>query len=550
MFIPIFSSINDESSRLCLAELMNLRHAVKEDLKNFIAGERIMDEKNSLLSFLQDYDLQSTIASVTHRQPNNTSHVDLNNPTTYIPSLDISNVRKDDSVTRRQCSENYNSILYKEKDLLHLSQSTESVGSDYNVKNSPREVTDSSVESEEIEEVIKQSLRDSTVYSNIRNTNVNSYANNELPSSEKYGNIVIEDKPQTSAVKWKKLGFIPSIPVVPQNSTFVKLKEAEVQTTESHLDQKESQIDLRVLVVLLELVKQHGDHHQDDFNWKKSIFHPVKMLLSLELSPNSSSLQQSVPSNHTKNPSILGSSPMEEKCESFSDLIYIMIQIGILPSVAVFSYMTHVAHRELQFYLMVIYGIFTTLLFLSSTCYHICELRYRRSQTKAKLRYYLHLCDRAAIYLFIAASYTPWLTLRNCGYPGLNLKWMIWIFALLGILYKTLETVIYVSIAAFPSVAIFTMFVKLKIRYTINVNIIEDPYFTIKQCDFRLTVVDSSASCHTYAVYVTLLGPDRNNPVPDVDKHSIADDQTVFWTINTSKCIGIFRSINSCSGFF
>uniref|UniRef100_F1KRV2 Monocyte to macrophage differentiation protein n=1 Tax=Ascaris suum TaxID=6253 RepID=F1KRV2_ASCSU len=59
----------------------------------------------------------------------------------------------------------------------------------------------------------------------------------------------------------------------------------------------------------------------------------------------------------------------------------------------------------------------------------------------------------------------PWLTLRHCGYPGLSLKWIIWLFACIGVLYqytfhekyKTVETLLYVAIAAGPSVAIFTM---------------------------------------------------------------------------------------------
>ncbi|VDM81424.1 unnamed protein product [Strongylus vulgaris] len=157
--------------------------------------------------------------------------------------------------------------------------------------------------------------------------------------------------------------------------------------------------------------------------------------------------------------------------------------IGIVPSVLVFYHMTSIAHRELQFYLMIIYGLFTTLLFSSSTCYHACELKYRQKREQPKLRYYLHICDRAAIYLFIAASYTPWLTLRHCGYPGLNLKWMIWMFALMGILYQynfheNLST----------SLALFEKATKI------------------------------GASCHTYAVYSSLLGPDPNNPVPDVSR--------------------------------
>ncbi|KAK6029985.1 hypothetical protein OSTOST_03890, partial [Ostertagia ostertagi] len=179
--------------------------------------------------------------------------------------------------------------------------------------------------------------------------------------------------------------------------------------------------------------------------------------------------------------------------------------VGIVPSVVVFWHMVTISHRDLQFYLMIVYGLFTTLLFSSSTCYHaqasvsastfssnvklqITPEHFRQT----RLRYYLHICDRAAIYLFIAASYTPWLTLRHCGYPGLNLKWMIWVFAFLGILYqynfherfKTLETLLYI--------------------------------FSIVVSGLRSVAFHYGASCHTYAVYSTLLGPDPNNPVPDL----------------------------------
>ena len=71
------------------------------------------------------------------------------------------------------------------------------------------------------------------------------------------------------------------------------------------------------------------------------------------------------------------------------------------------------------------------------------------------------------IYLFIAGSYTPWLTLKSYHQDGwsIQLSWIIWIWASLGILYqqmfheryKWLETTIYVTIALAPSLAVFEM---------------------------------------------------------------------------------------------
>ncbi|PAV85618.1 hypothetical protein WR25_08235 [Diploscapter pachys] len=141
--------------------------------------------------------------------------------------------------------------------------------------------------------------------------------------------------------------------------------------------------------------------------------------------------------------------------------------IGIVPSIITFYYITqYTGNNIFQYRLMITYGIFTTLLFLSSTLYHSCELCYREEKKKSLLRYYLHIGDRAAIYLFIAASYTPWLTLRSSAYPVMNINWwFVWAFAIIGIVYqmnfheryKTLETTIYIFQAALPGVALMTM---------------------------------------------------------------------------------------------
>ncbi len=71
------------------------------------------------------------------------------------------------------------------------------------------------------------------------------------------------------------------------------------------------------------------------------------------------------------------------------------------------------------------------------------------------------------IYIFIAGSYTPWLTLRAFPPDGwaIQLSWAIWALASLGILYqqlfhekyKWLETTVYVIIALAPSLAVLEM---------------------------------------------------------------------------------------------
>lgn len=68
------------------------------------------------------------------------------------------------------------------------------------------------------------------------------------------------------------------------------------------------------------------------------------------------------------------------------------------------------------------------------------------------------------IYVFIAASYFPWLMLGPIGGDGVGsqLWWLIWVLAFCGILYqqlfheryKTLETVFYCFMAIAPALAI------------------------------------------------------------------------------------------------
>lgn len=54
------------------------------------------------------------------------------------------------------------------------------------------------------------------------------------------------------------------------------------------------------------------------------------------------------------------------------------------------------------------------------------------------LRVWLHKIDRAAIYIFIAASYTPWLTLKEVGSFGAQMRWIVWLLALFGMVYQYL----------------------------------------------------------------------------------------------------------------
>ena len=68
------------------------------------------------------------------------------------------------------------------------------------------------------------------------------------------------------------------------------------------------------------------------------------------------------------------------------------------------------------------------LLFLASTVYH--------SATSDELKKRFKLLDHCAIYLLIAGTYTPLLAVSIAGKLGYGLLLFIWIFAVLGIIFK------------------------------------------------------------------------------------------------------------------
>ncbi|TKR95614.1 hypothetical protein L596_009756 [Steinernema carpocapsae] len=205
--------------------------------------------------------------------------------------------------------------------------------------------------------------------------------------------------------------------------------------------------------------------------------------------------------------------------------------VGIGPSVYFSFLMIDASYRDLQFLVSVIYGFFTTVLFSTSTTYHLFELLIRPNMPKFRL--YLHIIDRAAIYFFIAASYTPWLTLRHCGAVGIHLKWLIWVFACCGILYqycfhekyKTFETVLYVINAGGPAIAMFTMNDRSGLDMMVYGGLVYFVGVIFFKCDGRIPFahaiwhlfVLAGAFLHMCTVYNTLLGPDRLNPMPALD---------------------------------
>lgn len=106
----------------------------------------------------------------------------------------------------------------------------------------------------------------------------------------------------------------------------------------------------------------------------------------------------------------------------------IMIPISIIASIILMVKCSTVS----SLLMASVYGICLISLFTVSTAFHIAyyfnsdaELRWRKS-------------DRAVIYLFIAASYSPWLFLLSLPEDKLlvHLRWLIWVLAILGISFE------------------------------------------------------------------------------------------------------------------
>ncbi|CAL4133550.1 unnamed protein product, partial [Meganyctiphanes norvegica] len=137
--------------------------------------------------------------------------------------------------------------------------------------------------------------------------------------------------------------------------------------------------------------------------------------------------------------------------------------VFVLPTAYCATLMVGASRSDTQQAASIVYGIGLTGLFAVSTFFHIVfYLGYFKN-----LKEVLHRGDRAMIYIFIASSYTPWLILRplppDCW--TVNLKWGVWVLAVIGIIYqqifheryKLLETCLYLTIGILPSLAVIDM---------------------------------------------------------------------------------------------
>uniref|UniRef100_A0A3Q3AYR5 Monocyte to macrophage differentiation-associated 2a n=1 Tax=Kryptolebias marmoratus TaxID=37003 RepID=A0A3Q3AYR5_KRYMA len=109
-----------------------------------------------------------------------------------------------------------------------------------------------------------------------------------------------------------------------------------------------------------------------------------------------------------------------------------------------------------------LYGSGLTGLFVTSTLFHTAAWKISHLR---KVEQRFHMCDRMAIYFFIAASYSPWLMLRELGPWTCHMRWLIWVMACVGSVYvfffheryKLVELLGYVAMGAAPALVILSM---------------------------------------------------------------------------------------------
>ncbi|XP_026473106.1 monocyte to macrophage differentiation factor-like isoform X2 [Ctenocephalides felis] len=135
--------------------------------------------------------------------------------------------------------------------------------------------------------------------------------------------------------------------------------------------------------------------------------------------------------------------------------------VWVVPSILAGLELLRRSTNTTQYLSAIIYGAALTMLLTVSTFFHSVFYCNKNKQLKDAL----HRCDRAMIYVFIAGSYFPWLTITpepQMTTVIVAMRWVVWLLAALGILYqqifheryKTFETLLYLIMGVGPSIVI------------------------------------------------------------------------------------------------
>ncbi|XP_053132337.1 monocyte to macrophage differentiation factor 2 isoform X3 [Hemicordylus capensis] len=104
----------------------------------------------------------------------------------------------------------------------------------------------------------------------------------------------------------------------------------------------------------------------------------------------------------------------------------------IIPSILGSSILHVLSDNQWETISAWIYGFGLSGLFIVSTIFHTVSWKKRHLRT---VEHCLHMFDRMVIYFFIAASYAPWLNLRELGPWASHMRWIVWIMASIGTVY-------------------------------------------------------------------------------------------------------------------
>ncbi|KAH8400457.1 hypothetical protein KR222_000450 [Zaprionus bogoriensis] len=216
--------------------------------------------------------------------------------------------------------------------------------------------------------------------------------------------------------------------------------------------------------------------------------------------------------------------------------------IWIVPAIFAVVKLFERSNSSSQYLVSWVYGTALCMLFTISTFFH-CSCycaehsppRYYRSwptvswHTYRGLKNVLHRCDRAMIYVFIAGSYFPWLTLENTNQSMILfcMEWIIWLMAAIGIAYqqlyheryKCLETFFYLVMGLGPALVVmftghdFNGMMHLKYGgafYILGIVFFKsDGLIPMAHAIWHLFVV-LAAACHYYAILVYLYPNEAN----------------------------------------
>ncbi|KAF0882894.1 PAQRA factor, partial [Crocuta crocuta] len=106
--------------------------------------------------------------------------------------------------------------------------------------------------------------------------------------------------------------------------------------------------------------------------------------------------------------------------------------LWIIPSILGSSNLYFLSDDDWETISAWIYGLGLCGLFVVSTVFHTISWKKRHLRM---VEHCLHMFDRMVIYFFIAASYAPWLNLRELGPWASHMRWLVWIMASVGTVY-------------------------------------------------------------------------------------------------------------------